>query len=142
MSARPCSQAIHYPTYGSVVSQQLGFKSALPPFVQLGTEVARRMGGGMPGILGLEHGPFEIAADPSAANFVVRDITPPTGITPERIEFRKKVLARIDQLQRRGDSQPAAYEALDENYKTALNMITAPETKGAFDLTKEDDQLR
>jgi hypothetical protein len=142
MSGRPVSQAVHYPTYGSVVSHHLGFKSALPPFIQLGTEVDRRMGGGMPGILGLEHGPFEIAADPSAANFVVRDITPPSGITPERIEFRKKVLARIDQLQRRGDLQPAAYEALDENYKTALNMITAPETKGAFDLAREDEKLR
>jgi uncharacterized protein (DUF1501 family) len=142
MSGRPVSQAVHYPTYGSVVSHHLGFKSALPPFIQLGTEVDRRMGGGMPGILGLEHGPFEIAADPSAANFVVRDITPPSGITPERIEFRKKVLARIDQLQRRGSLQPAAFEALDENYKTALNMITAPETKGAFDLAKEDEKLR
>src|SRR5438874_8983728 len=142
MSGRPVSQAVHYPTYGSVVSHHLGFKSALPPFVQLGTEIDRRMGGGMPGILGLEHGPFEIAADPSAANFVVRDITPPSGITSERIEFRKKVLTRIDQLQRRGELQPAAFEALDENYKTALNMITAPETKGAFDLAKEDPKLR
>jgi len=142
MSGRPFSQAMRYPTYGSVVSQHLGFKSALPPFIQLGTEIDRRFGGGSPGILGLEHAPFEIAADPSADNFVVRDITPPAGITSERIEFRKKVLSRIDRLQRRGDLQPAAFEALDENYKTALNMITAPETKGAFDLAKEDAQLR
>jgi len=142
MSGRPVSQAVHYPTYGSVVSYHQGFKSALPPFIQLGTEVDKRFGGGMPGVLGLEHAAFEIAADPSAPNFVVRDITPPSGITPERIEFRKKVLARIDQLQRRGSLQPAAFDALDENYKTALNMITAPETKGAFDLEKEDAKLR
>jgi len=142
MSGRPFSQAIRYPTYGSVVSYHLGFKTAMPPFVQLGTEVDRRFGGGSPGILGLEHAPFEIAADPSAANFTVRDITPPAGITSERIDFRKRVLTRIDQLQRRAEIQPAAFEALDENYKTALNMITAPETKGAFDLSKEDPQLR
>jgi Protein of unknown function (DUF1501) len=142
MSGRPVSQAVRYPTYGSVVSHHLGFKSALPPFIQLGTEVDRRFGGGTPGILGLEHGPFEISSDPSADNFVVRDITPPTGITSERIDFRKKVLARIDQLQRRGDIQPAAFDALDETYKTAFNMITAPETKGAFDLAKEDPKLR
>jgi hypothetical protein len=142
MSGRPVSQAIRYPTYGSVVSYHQGFKSALPPFVQLGTDIDRRQGGGGPGILGLEHAPFEIAADPSTPNFVVRDITPPSGITSERIEFRKKVLTRIDALQRRGDLQPAAFEALDENYKTALNMITSPETKGAFDLGKEDEKLR
>jgi hypothetical protein len=142
MSGRPVSQAVRYPTYGSVVSHRQGFKSALPPFIQLGTEIDRRFGGGSPGLLGLEHAAFEIAADPSADNFVVRDITPPSGITSERIEFRKKVLSRIDQLQRRGDLQPAAFAALDENYKTALNMITAPETKGAFDLAKEGAKLR
>jgi len=58
MSGRPMSQAVRYPTYGSVVRHHLGFKSALPPFIQLGTEVDRRFGGGSPGILGLEHGPF------------------------------------------------------------------------------------
>ena len=38
--------------------------------------------------------------------------------------------------------QPAAYDALDENYKTAMNMITASETKGAFEIEKEDAKLR
>ena len=76
MSGRPFNQAVRYPTYGSVVSQHLGFKTAMPPFVQLGTDVDRRFGGGSPGILGLEHGPFEIAADPSEENFKVRDSSP------------------------------------------------------------------
>lgn len=142
MSGRPFNPAVRYPTYGSVVSYHLGFKSVLPPFVQLGTSVDRRFGGGSPGILGLAHGPFEIAADPSADNFAVRDITPPGGISSERLEFRRKVLARIDALQRKADVQPAAYEALDENYKTALNMITASQTKAAFDLRQEPAPLR
>lgn len=142
MSGRMFNQAIRYPTYGSVVSHQLGFKSAMPPFVQLGTSVDRRFGGGSPGILGLEHGPFTIPADPSAEKFTVNDITPPVGITPERIDFRKKVLSRVDQLQRKAELQPAAFEALDESYKTAFNMITAPETKQAFDLASEDAALR
>ena len=142
MSGRPFNQAVRYPTYGAVVSHHLGFKTAMPPYVQLGTEIDRRFGGGSPGILGLEHGAFEIAADPSAEKFTVRDITPPTGVTSERIDRRKKMLARIDQLQRQADLQPAAFDALDESYKTAFNMITAPETKGAFDLDKEDAKLR
>jgi hypothetical protein len=142
MSGRMFNQAVRYPTYGSVVSYELGFKTAMPPFVQLGTEVDQRFGGGSPGILGLEHGPFVIAADPSQDDFTVRDISLPKGITSERIDRRRKILARIDQLQRRADIQPAAFDALDENYKTALSMITAPETKGAFDLSKEDPKLR
>jgi hypothetical protein len=114
----------------------------MPPFVQLGTSVDRRFGGGSAGVLGLAHNPFEITSDPNAAKFTVRDITPPSGITAERIDRRKRMLARVDELQQRIDLQPEAYEALDENYKTALNMITAPETKGAFELDKEPAELR
>ena len=142
MSGRKFTDAVRYPTYGSVVSHQLGFKTAMPPFAQLGTDIDQRFGGGSPGILGLEHGPFVIADDPSKPDFTVRDISLPKGVTSERIDRRKKILARVDQLQRQADIQPAAYGALDENYKTALNMITAPETRGAFDLSKEDDKLR
>ena len=142
MSGRNFNQAIHYPCYGSVVSYHHGFKSAMPPFIQLGTSLDRRFGGGSAGVLGLAHNPFEITSDPNANKFTVRDITPPSGITAERIDRRKRMLARVDELQQRIDLQPAAYDALDENYKTALNMITAPETKGAFELDKESKELR
>src|SRR5262245_10368476 len=77
MSGRQFNPAVHYPTFGSVVSWHKGFKSALPPFVQLGTAIDRRFGGGLAGILGLEHNPFEMTADPNGQNFTVRDISPP-----------------------------------------------------------------
>ncbi len=142
MSGRKFSQAIHYPCYGSVVSYHKGFKTAMPPFVQLGDRLDKRFGGGSPGVLGLEHGAFEVLADPSAGNFNVRDITPPAGVTQARVDRRRTILARVDRLQRKLDLQPAAYDALDEHYKTALNMITAPETKRAFALDQEQDKLR
>lgn len=142
MSGRNFNQAVPYPCYGSVVSQQKGFKSALPPFVQLGTSVDRRFGGGSAGVLGLTHNPFEIAADPNAEKFSVRDITPPANITSERIEKRRKMLSEVDALQRQAELQPEAFAALDKHYQTAINMITASETKGAFELTQESPELR
>jgi hypothetical protein len=142
MSGRKYNPAIAYPTYGSVVSYCQGFKTALPPFVQLGSQIDRRFGGGTSGVLGLPHNPFEMLADPNAKQFTVRDITPPAGITMERIDRRREMLAKIDQLQRAADVQPAAFEALDEHYRAALNMITAPETKEAFAIDQEDDGLR
>lgn len=142
MSGRKFNQAVHYPCYGSVTSYYHGFKNALPPFVQLGTQVDRRFGGGSAGILGLEHSPFEIDADPSADKFVVRDITPPSGVSLERVDRRQQMLARIDHLQRAAESQPQAYDALDEHYKTAHRMITSTETKQAFALQEESSSLR
>ena len=142
MSGRKFNPALHYPTFGSVVSWHQGFKSPLPPFVQLGTSMDHRFGGGMPGILGLEHGPFEIAADPSADNFAVRDITPPSRIPGERLDRRRRMLARIDELQRQSELQPTEFDALDENFEAAFNMITAPATREAFRLENESDTLR
>ena len=142
MSGRKINQTLHYPTFGSVVSWHQGFKSALPPFVQMGTNIDNRFGGGMPGILGLQNGPFQMNADPNQKQFSVRDITPPGGVTMERIDRRKKMLTAVDQLQRQAELQPVAFDALDEHYKAALNMITAPETKKAFDIDSEDVKLR
>lgn len=142
MSGRKFNQAVPYPCYGSVVSYYKGFNNAMPPFVQLGSSVDRRFGGGSSGILGLEHNPFEMLSDPNAAGFSVRDITPPQGITMDRVERRRGMLARVDELQRSIDLQPAAYAALDENYKAALDMITSPETKQAFAIEEEDVKLR
>jgi hypothetical protein len=142
MSGRKFNQALHYPTYGSVVSYFKGFKSALPPFVQLGGSIDRRFGGGMGGVLGMSHNPFEIAADPNADKFSVRDITPPAGITSERVDKRRKMLSEVDALQREAELQPEAFATLDKHYQTAINMITAPETKGAFALDQEKTELR
>ena len=114
----------------------------MPPFIQLGEQIDRRFGGGTSGILGLEYNPFEISADPSADGFVVRDITPPQGVTFERIDRRKNALAKLDALQRKTDLQQEAFAALDEHYEAALNMITAPETKKAFAINSEEDTLR
>src|SRR5205807_4797310 len=37
---------------------------------------------------------------------------------------------------------PEAFTALDRHYQAALNLVTAPETKRAFALEKEDPRLR
>jgi len=142
MSGRRFNPAIAYPCYGSVVSYYHGFKSALPPFVQLGDQIDRRFGGGSAGVLGQQHAPFEVLADPNAKGFTVRDITPAGGLSMDRITRRREVLAKIDALQRRADLNPKLYDVLDEHYKAAFDMITAPETRRAFALEEEDEKLR
>jgi len=72
----------------------------------------------------------------------VRDITPPLGMEMTRIDRRRGILERLDRLQRAADLQPAAFDALDEHYKTAFTMITAPQTRAAFDIAAEPAGLR
>jgi len=143
MSGHPINPAVVYPCYGSVISREKGFKTKMPPFIQLGGAVDHAtFGGGTAGYLGAEFNAFELLANPNTTPFNVRDITPPSGVDVPRIERRRSMLGAIDALQKKVDSQPAAFAALDEHYRTALNMITAPETKKAFDIDSEDAALR
>src|SRR5439155_10513669 len=59
-----------------------------------------------------------------------------------RLGRRRSMLGVIDALQRHADAQPAAFDALDQHYRAALNLITAPETKEAFAIGVEDPRLR
>jgi uncharacterized protein (DUF1501 family) len=114
----------------------------MPPFVQLGDQVDRTNGGGTCGYLGQEHNPFEIHTNPNARGFSVRDISLPAGISASRLGNRRNMLKAIDALERQADAHVAAFEALDHHYQAALNLITAPETKRAFEIDKEDPRLR
>jgi hypothetical protein len=142
MSGQRFNPNFVYPTYGSVVSHQCGFKTRMPPFVQLGSYVDRTFGGGTAGHLGLDHNPFEILSDPNTELFSARDITPPARIDAGRLNRRRKMLGKIDSLQKTVDLQPAAFGTLDRHFEAALNLITAPETKKAFEIGKEDPRLR
>ncbi|HEX5446274.1 MAG TPA: DUF1501 domain-containing protein [Pirellulales bacterium] len=143
MSGHAINPSIVYPCYGSIVAHQKGFKTKMPPFIQLGGAVDHAtFGGGTSGYLGAEYNPFELLANPNSTPFNVRDITPPAGVDLPRIERRRSMLGAVEALQRKLDTQPAAFDALDEHYRAALNMITAPETKQAFDIDSEDAALR
>ncbi|HWB14263.1 MAG TPA: DUF1501 domain-containing protein [Pirellulales bacterium] len=161
MSGHNINPAVVHPCYGSIIAHQKGFKTRMPPFIQIGGAVDHAtFGGGTAGYLGAEYNPFELLANPNTTPFNVRDITPPAGVDLTRIERRRSMLGAIDALQRKIDvSQtgsgvqaaltqgereiaPAAFDALDEHYRAALNMITAPETKKAFDIDSEDAGLR
>ncbi|MFN0196029.1 MAG: DUF1501 domain-containing protein [Planctomycetaceae bacterium] len=142
MSGHRPNPSLVYPTYGSVIAHEKGFKNALPPFVQLGSSVDHSFNGGEAGILGLPYNPFEMLADPNGANFSVRDITPPAGINMDRVNRRRGMLSALNQLQVNMDRQPEAFSSLDQHFQTALKMITAPETKLAFEIDREDPKLR
>jgi hypothetical protein len=142
MSGHKFNPSITYPCYGSVISKEHGYKTSLPPFVQLGTNVDQRFNGGLAGYLGLQHNAFVVPGDPSASKFSVRDVTLPNGLTPDRLDRRRSALKKIDTLQRDLDTQPEALKAIDAYYQNAFSIITSAATKDAFDLTKEEQKTR
>ena len=142
MTGHPFSQAITYPTFGSVIAKEKGDRDSMPPFVQVGTNVDQRFGGGIAGFLGDQFNPFVLPGDASRPDFSVRDVTLPGGVDRDRFQRRMKVLETVDTWQAKVESGPTILEAADTFYEKAYSLITAPRAKKAFDIGSEEPRLR
>lgn len=133
------SPALQYPSFGAVVSHELGSRGALPPYVCIPSQPFVDAGSGY---LSSAYGPFSLGSDPAAGNFEVRDLAPPQGIDEARLARRRALLAKVDSRFRA--ATPAADEvaAAASFYERAYALIASPEAKAAFDLKAEPDPLR
>ncbi len=142
MSGWPMNPAVTYPCFGSVVVRERGGRATMPPFVQLGNDVDRQFFGGTAGYLGVGYNPFEVHADPQNPEFRVRDLSLPNGVRMQDIQLRRDALKLVDRFQRELTQQPAGLEVLDQYYEKAFRLVTSPETHEAFDLSREQEQVR
>jgi len=76
------SPALNYPSFGSVVSHELGSRNQLPPYVCI-PNVPNDFAG--TGYLSTSFGPFGLGSDPASASFKVRDLSLPANVTPEHL---------------------------------------------------------
>jgi len=111
MSGHPFSQALTYPSFGAVVAREKGDRESMPPYIQIGTNVDQRFGGGVAGFLGDQYNPFVLPGDASSPGFKVRDVSLPGGIDRARFDRRRRVLAAVDTWQAKMESSPGALDA-------------------------------
>jgi hypothetical protein len=132
------------PHTGSVISRVFGSRGDLPANVILpfpiGNTGAGPLHGQTAGYLGSAHEPFFLNADPAQPDFKVGDLEVPAGPSAERLDARRRLLAQIDDLQRRGETDST--QAHDVAYERAFRLLTSREAKAAFDLSRENDKLR
>ncbi|MCX7418603.1 MAG: DUF1501 domain-containing protein [Planctomycetia bacterium] len=131
-----------YPSYGSVVARELGYRQGMPPYVQLGPWVDKMNAGGQAGYLGSEHNPFIINEDPNGGTFNIDGITLPGGMSVPRFSRRQRMLDRFDSWQRTVEKKANDVGAMDAFYEKAFSIVTSPAAKKAFDLSQEDPKLR
>jgi len=132
------SPALQYPSIGSVLSQQLGSRNNLPPYVCI-PNVPNEFAGS--GYLSSAFAPFALGSDPAGKGFKVRDLELPNGVDDSRFANRRSALEAInDYFRKRESSDQIA--AMDSFYDSAYSLISAPEAREAFDLDKESDALR
>jgi len=129
-----------YPAMGAIVGYEKAeavASSGLPPYITLTAPLGRFSEAGF---LGNQYKTFAPGGDPNSPNFRVQGLAPPKGVTPQRIEERRALLASVDALARQADS-PATFANFDEFQKKAYGLILGDARK-AFDLTQEKDAVR
>src|SRR5262249_55921748 len=96
--------------------------------------------GGIAGFLGDEFNAFEVANDPNAAAFRVRDLSVENA-AQARLARRVAMLHEVDGYQKDVETS-GVVKARDTFYEKAHGLITSPRAKKAFDIDSESDRVR
>ncbi|MEX1097169.1 MAG: DUF1501 domain-containing protein [Planctomycetales bacterium] len=133
------------PYFGSMLGKLRPSTRNIPSYVwvqNLAGDVGLRYEGG--GSLGPVYSPLRIGRDlenPSQREFRFKGFDPATGLTGERLHERFRLLGEIESPRNSGLSHgaPADLRAFQSK---ALDLITGPESRLAFDLAREPEPVR
>jgi len=137
------------PAFGSVVTRLRPSEAKVPSYVWL-----QKFGGGaMPpedsyltgGFLGMGHAPLLIGHkhDDNLATpgYQLRTFESATDVTPARFDSRRSLLDRFEASRRDGPGVPT-YQNFDRVKERAVDLLTGPAARAAFEIEKEPDKLR
>jgi hypothetical protein len=154
------------PCYGSILSATLPEHRGLPKFVALPHVMYNvvQLPGQVAGFLGSAHDPFQVNADPSAADFHLDELDLPGGLSIKRLDDRASLLHTIDGRRQRGrvfarsasagensTATTGASSRIDTNSapdpcdiytEKAFRLLHSPAVARAFQLGLEDPKVR
>ncbi|MCX6379885.1 MAG: DUF1501 domain-containing protein [Armatimonadetes bacterium] len=131
------------PNIGAVINRFMPQRNALPSALHIGPRMYDTAGNGPlgqdGGFLGNASAPFRVlnALEPVEK---LAALTPPTGITGDRLNLRQELYKKVDAYQRKIESGDTRIH--DASYEKAFTLVTSPQAKKAFDLTKETTAVR
>jgi hypothetical protein len=132
---KPRNDLMH-PSYGAVVSRELGARNGVPPFVVIPEKDVSSEAG----FLGPLYDPF-VAGDPNTQNYSVRNLTLPLGISLDHARARMQLLGALEVGFKRVE-QFSLVKGMDEFYLKAFDLISSPAANKAFNISEEPEKLR
>jgi hypothetical protein len=133
-----------HPSAGSITAKMRGAnRPGLPAYVAVpvAASVGLVPGYNSAAYLGSSYNPFQSGGDPNAPNFTVQNLALPGGLTVAQLQDRRQLLSSFDTL-RRDIDRSGTLDSLDTFQREAYQMVTGPEARQAFDLSKEDPRRR
>jgi Protein of unknown function (DUF1501) len=126
------------PAFGSIVSRlqrDAGVPNFLPPYVQLDSlhDSPERLS--FPAYLGTAHKPFVPGKN-------LKTLQLARGISAERLRGRRQLLRTFDRLRRNVDAGQGNLAGMDAFTAQALEMVSSPKARDAFDISREPERTR
>jgi hypothetical protein len=134
-----------FPHFGSVLSKLRPAGGGVPTFVALPERIRTTNGPYVPGqgggMIGKRYDPFTIDQHPDEPDFAVPSLQLPGDVSLGRLDDRRVLLKVVDQTARHlGEAREV--RAVGAYYDQALNLISSPAARRAFDLSQEEPRLR
>jgi len=132
------------PTMGAWVSKTEGnAKPGIPANLSLFYPTDHKPWGlpGGGGFLGMAHAPFQLVGGKQQKSSSAVDNMSLRGISLERLQDRRNLLAAFDQFRSEADAS-GSMDGLDEFTQQAIGILTSSKLAEALDLSKEDPKLR
>jgi hypothetical protein len=122
------------PAFGGVVSHLQPRSDSLPPYVSLMYDPPKLYDNEGPVYLGSAHRPFVPRAEG------LENLSLARGVSLDRLQDRRQLLAAFDGYTRAADEKTG--KAGDAFTRQALEIITSPKAREAFDMKQETEQTR
>ena len=144
------------PSMGSVCSYLGMGRQGCPPYVHmpcdLGWGQLTKRSGQYAGFLGKQHNPLVTECTPSVALPASSELPQIVRGTPrlpnlsgeiaiDRLRTRRSLLEQFEASLREQDETPSL-TAYNQQYRAAFDLLTSSECRAAFDLEREDPQIR
>lgn len=134
-----------FPPFGAVMDHLRGSDNSLPSWVRIGPLMRRSNGttlhGQTPGFLGAGYSSFAVDQKLRGDGVEIEALRSPPGLDDirltERAQLRKQFNSYTDALQQLGETQRLA-----PYFERAVSLLASQETKAAFDLSQEKQEVR
>ena len=131
LTGNKASQTVSYPEYGSVVSHEFPSAKDLPTYVSIDESFVG------PGYLGSRYSPLTADKPKHGVPYSVRGVSLEDGLTVEKYKSQKQLLDDLDNAFRGFEDLDDQVVGMDRFQEQAYDIISAPRTRQAFDLSQE-----
>jgi hypothetical protein len=133
-----------FPSIGAIAARELGArKVGMPAYPAVPHAASIGLNPGYFGahFLGVQHDPFQTGGDPNGDSYSVPNLNLVGGLTVERLDDRRRLLSRLDELPRKIDRSPQ-FQAMEQNDREAYEFVAGKAAREAFDIGREDAKTR